>query len=133
MQAIRSRITRVLPVGTFIDTCDNSGAKKLKIFGVKQVKTRKGRRPSAGIGDMVMASVQRGRPDMRKKVVMAIIVRQKKEFRRADGVRIKFEDNAAIVVKDEKGNPQGSLIKGPVAKEVIERWPLVSKLANIVV
>jgi large subunit ribosomal protein L14 len=79
---------------------------------------------------MVMASVQRGRPDMRKKAVLAIIVRQKKEFRRPNGKRIKFEDNAAIVVKDEKGNPQGSLIKGPVAKEVTVRWPLVAKLAS---
>ncbi len=70
---------------------------------------------------------------MRKKTVLAVIVRQKKEFRRPDGVRIKFENNAAIVVKDEKGNPQGSLIKGPVAKEVCERWPLIAKLANTVV
>ncbi len=133
MQAIKARITRSLPVGSIIDACDNSGAKRLKIFGVKQLKTRKGRIPSAGVADMVMASVKKGRPDMRKKVVIAIIVRQKKEFRRPDGTRIKFEDNAAIVVKDDKGNPQGSLIKGPIAKEVCERWPLVSKLASIVV
>ncbi len=70
---------------------------------------------------------------MRKTVVPAIIVRQKKEFRRPNGVRIKFEDNAAIVLKDEKGNPKGTLIKGPVAKEVIERWPAVAKIAKIVV
>lgn len=133
MQAVRARITRALPMGTVLETCDNSGAKKLRIFSVKNVKTRKGRMPSAGVGDMVMASVQKGRPDMRKKTVLAIIVRQKKEFRRSNGLRVKFEDNAAIVVKDDKGNPQGSLIKGPVAKEVCARWPLVSKLANIVV
>lgn len=133
MHAFKSRITRALPLGTRIETCDNSGAKVLKIFGVKHSKTRKGRVPSAGVADLVHASVVRGRPDMRKKTVLAIIVRQKKEFRRPDGMRLKFEDNAAIVVKDEKGNPQGSLIKGPVAKEVCDRWPLVAKLVDIVV
>ena len=130
MQAVESRITKSLPVGSVIDACDNSGAKRLKIFSVMGHKTRKGRLPAAGIADMVMASVKKGRPDMRKKTVLAIIVRQKKEFRRLNGTRIKFEDNAAIVVKDEKGNPQGSLIKGPVAKEVMIRWPLVAKLVK---
>lgn len=133
MQAVKAKITRALPVGSNIEACDNSGAKRLKIFSVLDQKTRKGRVPAAGIADMVMASVKKGRPDMRKKTVLAVIVRQKKEFRRMNGVRIKFETNAAIVVKDEKGNPQGSLIKGPVAKEVCERWPLIAKLANNVV
>lgn len=133
MQAVNAKVTRALNVGSIVDSCDNSGAKRLKIFSVIQHKTRKGRLPAAGIGDLVMASVKKGRPDMRKKTVLAIIVRQKKEFRRPDGTRIKFEDNAAIVVKDNKGNPQGSLIKGPVAKEVTERWPLVSKFVKILV
>jgi len=133
MQSVKARITRAIPVGSTIPACDNSGAKMLKVFSVHKIKTRKGRMPAAGIADLVMASVKRGRPDMRKKTVLAIIVRQKKEFRRPDGIRIKFEDNAAIVVKDDKGNPQGSLIKGPIAKEVCERWPLVAKLANNVV
>jgi len=133
MQAVDARVTRAIPVGAVIDACDNSGAKRLKVFSVMSHKTRKGRFPAAGVADMVMVSVQKGRPDMRKKTVLAIIVRQKKEFRRSNGTRIKFEDNAAIVVKDDKGNPQGSLIKGPVAKEVTIRWPLVAKLANVVV
>ena len=133
MQSVKAKVTRALPVGTSVPACDNSGAKMLRIFAVLNHKTRKGRQPSAGVADMVMASVQKGRPDMRKKVVLAVIARQKKEFRRPDGVRIKFEDNAAIVVKDKKANPQGSMIKGPVAKEVCERWPLIAKLANVVV
>jgi large subunit ribosomal protein L14 len=81
---------------------------------------------------MVLASVKRGRPDMRKQVVFAIIVRQKKEYRRPDGIRVKFEDNAAVVLKDEKGTPKGTLLKGPVAKEAAERWPGVSKIASII-
>ena len=133
MKAIKSRITKALPTGALIPTCDNSGAKIIKIFSVKGHKTSKGRLPSAGVGDLVLASVKRGRPDMVKEVVFAIIVRQKKEYRRPDGTRIKFEDNAAVVLKDEKGNPKGTLLKGPIAKEVCDRWPGISKLAKIVV
>jgi large subunit ribosomal protein L14 len=133
MKAVSSKTTRAIPTGTYLEACDNSGAKILKIFSVKGHNTRKGRQPAAGVGDLVMASVKRGRPDMVKKVVFAVIVRQKKEFRRSDGTRIKFEDNAAVVLKDEKGNPKGTLIKGPVAREVCKRYSGISKLAKIVV
>ena len=133
MKAIKSKIVRALPNQAKIISCDNSGAKIIKVISVKGHKTVKGRVPSAGIGDLVLASVQKGKLDMRKTVVPAIIVRQKKEFRRPNGVRVKFEDNAAIVLKDFKGNPKGTLIKGPIAKEVIERWPAVAKIAKIVV
>ena len=133
MKPLTSRITKGLPTGAFIPTCDNSGAKIIKIFSVKGHKTSKGRMPAAGVGDMILASVKKGRPDMVKEAVFAIIVRQKKEYRRPDGTRIKFEDNAAVVLKDEKGNPKGTLLKGPIAKEACDRWPGISKLAKIVV
>ena len=61
------------------------------------------------------------------------VVRQKKEYRRPDGTRIKFEDNAAVVLKDEKGNPKGTMLKGAIAKEACDRWPGIAKLASIVV
>nr|AJS12422.1 50S ribosomal protein L14P [uncultured archaeon] len=96
-------------------------------------KTTKGRVPSCGVGDIIMAAVKRGRPDMRKQVVYAVIVRQKKEYRRPDGMRIKFEDNSAVVLKDDKGNPKGTIFKGPIAKEVTERWPAIAKVASLVV
>ncbi|MEM4267288.1 MAG: 50S ribosomal protein L14 [Candidatus Woesearchaeota archaeon] len=133
MQAVKARVTKALPLGAEIETCDNSGAKIVKLFTVVGLKTRKGRVASAGVGDLVMVSVKKGRPDMRKKVVYALIVRQKKEYRRPDGTRIKFEDNAAIILKDEKGNPQGTIFKGAIAKEVCERWPAVAKVASIIV
>ena len=133
MKAIKSKITRALPVSAEILTCDNSGAKVIRIVSVKGHKTVRGRMPTAGVGDLVMASVKKGKLEMRKTVVPAIIVRQKKEYRRADGTRIKFEDNAAVVLKDDKGNPKGTIFKGPIAKEVAERWPAVAKVANIVV
>ncbi len=133
MQAIEARITKGLPSGTKLATCDNSGAKIIKIFSVKGHKTVKGRIPAAGVGDLVMASVISGRPDMRKQVVFAVIVRQKKEYRRPDGTRIKFEDNSAVVLKDEKGDPKGTIFKGAIAKEACERWPGIAKLASIIV
>ena len=82
---------------------------------------------------MVLASVKKGKLELRKTVVLAVIVRQRKEYRRADGMRVKFEDNAAVVLKDEKGNPKGTIFKGPIAKEVAERWPAVAKVAHMVV
>ena len=80
-----------------------------------------------------MAAVKSGKPDMRKQVVFAIVVRQKKEYKRVNGMRIKFEDNAVVVLKDEKGNPKGTIFKGPIAKEVADRWPAVAKIASIIV
>ena len=133
MQAVKSRITKAINVGSQIETCDNSGAKVIKIFTVIGSKTTKGKYPAAGVADLVMASVRRGRPDMRKQVVYAVIVRQKKEYRRSDGMRIKFEDNAAVVLKDDKGNPKGTIFKGAIAKEVCDRWPSIAKIASIVV
>lgn len=133
MKGLSSNITNALQVGSEIPTCDNSGAKVIRIFGVKGGKTVKGRKPSAGVADMVVASVKKGKPDMRKQVVFAVIVRQRKEFRRADGMRIKFEDNAAVILKDEKGNPKGTMFKGAIAKEVCTRYPAIAKIAKIIV
>lgn len=133
MKAVKARITRALPLQAHIPTCDNSGAKLLKIVSVIGHKTVRGRIPAAGVGDMVFASVKKGKLEMRKTVVPAVIVRQRKEYRRPDGTRIRFEDNAAVVLKDEKGNPKGTLLKGPIAKEVAERWPAIAKIADMVV
>ena len=135
MKSLKSRITRGIPRRSQVDSCDNSGAKKLVIVSVKggRGKTTKGRNAAAGVGDLVFASVIKGTQEMRKQVVPCVIVRQRKEYKRPDGTRIKFEDNALVVLKDEKGNPKGTLIKGPVAKEVSYRWPSIAKLARIVV
>lgn len=133
MKAIKARISRALPVGAFIQTCDNSGAKIIQIISVKGIKTVKGRSASAGVGDLITAAVKVGDPSMRKQKVPAIVVRQKKEYRRPDGTRVKFEDNSAVVLKDDKGNPKGTIIKGPIAKEAAERWPGIAKIASIII
>jgi len=132
MKALKARISKGLQKGSSIETCDNSGAKLLKIISFQRAKTVKGRNPAGGVSQMFTASVVKGKPDMRKKVVKGIIVRQKKEYRRKSGERVKFEDNAAVVLKDDKGNPKGTIFKGPIAKEVAERWPAVAKIARMV-
>ena len=133
MRAVKSRVTRGLPVGANLTACDNSGAKIIEIISVKGYKGVKRRKPSAGVGDMIRAAVKKGRPDMMKQMVYAVIVRQKKEYRRPNGTRIKFEDNAAVVLKDEKGNPKGTIFKGPIAKEATERWPSIAKVASVII
>ncbi len=133
MQAVKARITKGLNHGSLVETCDNSGAKVIRIISVRGAKTVKGRKPSCGIGDLVLASVRKGNPEMRKQVVFAVIVRQKKSYRRMNGERIMFEDNAAVVVKDEAGNPKGTIFKGAIAKEACDRWPPVAKLSKIIV
>ncbi len=133
MKELKSRVTRSLPVGANIPTCDNSGAKVLEVISVLGYKGMRSRKPSAGVGDLIKAAVKKGKPDMMKQVVWAVIVRQRKEYRRPNGTRIKFEDNAAVVLKDDKGNPKGTIFKGAVAKEACERWSGISKTASIIV
>lgn len=133
MQATSSKITKGLCAGSYIKTCDNSGAKIIKMITAKRSKTRKGRIAKAGVGDLILASVKKGKPELRKEVVFAVIVRQKMPFRRPDGTRIFFADNAAVVLKDEKGNPKGTIFKGAIAKEATMRWPGIAKIASLIV
>jgi large subunit ribosomal protein L14 len=86
----------------------------------------------AGVGDHIVASVKKGTPELRNQLVRAIIIRQRKEYRRTDGMRIKFDDNAATLITPE-GAPRGSEIKGPMAREAAERWPRIAGIASIVV
>ena len=132
MKAISARVTTALNLGAKVIAADNSGAKIVRIVSVKRAKTKKGRQVSAKIADWVKVSVRTGLPDMRGKVFDAVVIRQKKSYRRLNGERIAFEDNAVTILKDEKGNPKGTQIKGPIAREVMERWPQVAKIASIV-
>ncbi|NPA86835.1 MAG: 50S ribosomal protein L14 [Candidatus Diapherotrites archaeon] len=132
MKAIGSSITKGIQVGTRLVCADNTGAKELKMIGVIGFKGRKRRRPEAGVADRIIVSVTKGKPDMKGKVFHAVVIRQRKEFRRPDGTRVMFEDNAAVIV-NEKGEPRGTEIKGPVAREVGERFPKIVRIASVVV
>ncbi|KAG2721985.1 hypothetical protein I3760_02G107800 [Carya illinoinensis] len=87
------RMSLGLPVAATVNCADNTGAKNLYIISVKGIKGRLNRLPSACVGDMVMATVKKGKPDLRKKVLPAVIVRQRKPWRRKDGVFMYFEGN----------------------------------------
>jgi len=130
MKAISGRATRSLNIGSLLETCDNSGARVCRIVSVKRGKTRKGRQGYAKIGDLVKVSVKRGTPEMKGEVFDAVIVRQRKSWRRNTGERVCFNDNAVVLLKDEKGNPKGTQIKGAIAREIQERWKEVAKIAG---
>lgn len=132
MKAIRRNGSRGLPIGAEVECVDNSGAKVVKIIGVKGYKTVKRMLECAGVGDMVTAHVIKGKPDMKHEVVKCIVVRQKQEYRRPDGTVIKFQSNGVVVLKDDKGNPKGTIVKGVIAKEVGERYPAVARIASVV-
>ncbi|HPR42339.1 MAG TPA: 50S ribosomal protein L14 [Candidatus Methanofastidiosa archaeon] len=126
------RPIRALTTGSRLICADNTGAKELEIIAVLGYKGVKRRYPKAGVGDMVFASVKKGRPNIRKTIVNAVIVRQKKEYTRLDGTCIKFEDNAAVITGPD-GVPKGSEARGPVAKESVERWLKISGISSIIV
>ena len=104
---------------TILKVIDNSGAKVIRCFRVLGGTKRR----YAEIGDLIVASVQIAEPrrEVKKKaVVKAIIVRQKKAFRRKDGSYIRFNENAAVLINDKK-EPLGNRIFGPVPREIKEK------------
>ena len=132
MKAISARRTLALNLGAMLNVADNSGAKIVRLVSVKHGKGVKGRQMAAGIADHVKVSVRKGLPELRKQVLDAVVVRIKKEYRRRTGERIAFADNAVAILKDDKGDPKGTQIKGPVAREVFERWSVLAKIAQFV-
>ncbi|MHA1615958.1 MAG: 50S ribosomal protein L14 [Candidatus Njordarchaeales archaeon] len=119
-------------VTTKLICADNSGAKVLQVIAVIGYKGRKRRIPRASIGDVVVCVVKEGTPKMRKNIVRAVIIRQRMPYRRKDGTWIQFEDNAAVLINPE-GEPLGTEIHGPVAREAARRWPSVGRIARIIV
>ena len=111
---------------------DNSGAKIVEVVTVLNYKGVHRRSPAAGVGDMVVASVKKGTPEMRRQLVRAVIVRCRRPYRRADGMMVQFEDNACVIV-NERGEVRGSDIKGPVSREAAERWPRIAATAKQIV
>ena len=133
MKAVAARLTKGLNIGSNVLASDNSGARIVRIVGVKHGKTKRGRQQYAKLGDHVKVSVRKGDPKILGMVFDAVVIRQKKPYRRRSGQRVAFMDNAVCVLKDEKGNPKGTQVKGPIAKEVAERWPFVAKIARYIV
>ena len=104
---------------TFLRAADNSGAKELKCIRVLGGSVRK----YGNIGDVIVCSVRKATPGGAVKkgdVVKAVIVRSVKGLRRADGSYIRFDENAAVIIKEDK-NPRGTRIFGPVARELRDK------------
>lgn len=132
MKGIAGRMMRGLPVGSRLNCIDNTGAKIVQIVMTPKLKGVHRRYPKAGVGDMVAVSVKKGAADMKRQMLRAVIVRQRRPFRRPDGIMVQFEDNAAVLVTDT-GETKGTMIKGPVAIEAAERWPKIAALASTIV
>merc|ERR1711959_828060 len=128
----KGRLTLGLPIGAVINCADNTGAKNLCIIAVIGKESRLNRLCAAAPGDMVMATVKKGSPDLRKKVTKAVVIRQRKIFRRPEGSSIYFEDNAGVIV-NQKGDMKGSTIAGPVAKECADLWEKIREKAMAIV
>merc|ERR1712224_708235 len=126
------RMTLGLPVGAVITCADNTGAKNLSIISIVGRSARLNRLPSGAPGDMIMSTVKKGKTELRNKVTPAVIIRQRKPYRRLDGSYIYFEDNAGVII-NQKAEMKGSAITGPVAKECAELWGRIASCASIIV
>ena len=108
----------MIQLRSILKPADNSGAKRLRVIHVKGGS----RRRFGGIGDIVTAVVDQADPRgvvEDSEIVKALVVRTKKERRRPDGSLVRFDDNAAVII-DKDGNPRGSRIFGPIAREIKE-------------
>ncbi|WP_342679839.1 50S ribosomal protein L14 [Methanofollis sp. UBA420] len=132
MKAKLSKIPRSVATGTKLVCADNTGARVVEIVSVDGYHGVRRRQPKLGVGDVATVSVKKGTPDMRRKLLKAVVIRQRKEIRRPSGLRVGFDDNAVVIV-DERGEPKGTDIKGPVAREVAERFPKIGSTATIIV
>ena len=104
---------------SYLKVADNTGAKELKCIRVLGGSTRR----YGNIGDVIVCSVRKAAPGGQVKkgdVVKAVIVRSRKGLRRADGSYVRFDENAAVIIKEDK-TPKGTRIFGPVARELRER------------
>ncbi len=132
VEEFKPYITRAIPVYTRLVCADNTGAKIIQVVQVTKYKGRLSRLPAASIGDLVTVVVKKGPAELKKQIFGAVIVRQKYAIMRLNGLRLTFEDNAAVLVTPE-GEIKGTDIKGPVAAEAAERWPRIASLASMII
>ena len=122
----------MIQAGTRVKITDNSGARTGQVFKVLGGSKRR----YARIGDLVILSVKSAEPRKlikKKDVVRAVVVRQRKEFRRKDGSYIRFDDNAVVII-DNKGEMRGGRIFGPIPREIAERgYQRIASLAPEVI
>ena len=118
--------------GSKIIIADNSGAKIAQIINVDGFKTRLRRLPKASVGSVCTVTIKKGKPELRGNIVKAVIVRQKMIYRRLDGTRLCFEDNAGVIVTKE-GEPRATEIRGPIAREAAEMFPRLASISSLII
>jgi large subunit ribosomal protein L14 len=129
---VKPRTSYGLQNASRIFITDNSGAKIAEIINVDHAKTRLRRLPKATVGSVCSVTIKKGRPDMRGNIMKAVIVRQKKIYKRLDGTRVCFEDNAGVIISKE-GDPKGTEIRGPIAREAAELFPRLASISSLII
>lgn len=133
MRGIAGKQTRGLPTMARLQVADNTGAKIAQIINVRKLGGTMRRYPAAGVGDLIKVSIKRGTPETRRQMYTAVVIRQRRPFRRVDGTWVQFEDNACVITNDAGNELQGSDIKGPVSREAAERWPRIAATAKQII
>ncbi len=129
---IRHRTSYGLCNGSRIQIADNSGAKIAEIINVDGYRGRLRRLPKATVGSVCTVTVKKGKPEMRGNIMKAVIVRQKMIIRRLDGTRIRFEDNAGVLISKE-GDPKGTEVRGPIAREAADLFPRLASISSLII
>ncbi len=129
---VKPRTSYGLQNGSRLFIADNSGAKIAQIINVDHIKTRIRRLPKATVGSICSVTIKKGRPEMRGNIMKAVIVRQKMIYKRLDGTRLCFEDNAGVIITKE-GDPKGTEIRGPIAREAAELFPRLASISSLII
>ena len=127
-----SRTSYGVQNGTRLLIADNSGAKIAQIINVDHYKGRQRRLPKATVGSVVTVTIKKGKPELRGNILKCVVVRQKRIFRRIDGTRLCFEDNAGVIISKE-GEPKGTEIRGPIAREAAESFPRLASISSLII
>lgn len=134
LRPLKARISKGINVSSYINVADNSGGKIAKVINVRGYHGVKDRQPKCGVGDTIYVVIKKGDSSVVHKVFPAVVIRQKQPYRRLNGTRICFEDNACVLVKEtEKYEPVGTIIKGPLPREISFRFPNITKIASKIV
>jgi large subunit ribosomal protein L14 len=131
-KVMKHRTSYGLCNGSRIIIADNSGAKIAQIINVDHSKTRLRRLPKATVGDVCTVTIKKGKPELRGTIIKCVIVRQKMIYRRVDGTRLCFEDNAGVLISKE-GDPKGTEIRGPIAREAAEMFPRLASISSLII
>ena len=128
----KPRTSYGLQNGSRIIIADNSGAKIAQIINVDGYKGRLRRLPKASVGSVCTVTIKKGKPELRGNIVKVVIVRQKMIYRRLDGTRLCFEDNAGVIITME-GEPKATEVRGPISREAAEMFPRLASISSLIV